>query len=259
MAGGSLLPPAGLGHVPRSGREQPLEERAVALERDAQVLRRDVLAAAPLGLEALALLGEALGKALHDGRDEGVGVLDGPARLVDEAHLDLLPAGLEALAVGEEGRGVVDTGRAGGIGRGGGRGGGGLGGDRVRGRRLAGVVQRVARVAVRVAHVALRLTFGGGRGGVGHRGHRVTGDRVVGPGLVSLEARVVGARRRRDVAGAQALVGSFHSAHLPYVLVPLGGARVVPDALGAGVVGAVGALRALRAGLVVLAEQLDEQ
>src|SRR6185503_13804779 len=171
----------------------------------------------------------------------------------------LLPAGLEALAVGEEGRGVVDTGRAGGIGRGGGRGGGGLGGDRVRGRRLAGVVQRVARVAVRVAHVALRLTFGGGRGGVGLRGHRVTGDRVVGPGLVALEARVVGARRRRDVAGAQALVGSLHSAHLPYVLVPLGGARVVPDALGAGVVGAVGALGALRAGLVVLAEQLDEQ
>src|SRR6476659_2954312 len=124
MAGGSLLPPAGRGHVPWSGREQPLEERAVALERDAQVLRRDVLAAAPLGLEALALLGKALGEALHDGRDEGVGVLDRTARLVDEAHLDVLPARLEGLAVGDERVGVValrGPGAAGGVRAGGGR------------------------------------------------------------------------------------------------------------------------------------------
>src|SRR6478735_8983415 len=142
MAGGSLLPPAGRGHVPWSGREQPLEERAVALERDAQVLRRDVLAAAPLGLEALALLGEALGEALHDGRDEGVGVLDRTARLVDELHLDLLPTGLEGLAVGDEGGGVVAPGASGAAGgaRAPGRrraGGGGLG----RGRVVAGVAR----------------------------------------------------------------------------------------------------------------------
>src|SRR6185503_11582365 len=157
MAGGSLLPPAGLGCVPRSGREQPLEERAVALQRDAQVLRRDVLATAPLGLEALALRGEALGEALHDGRDEGVGVLDRAARLVDEAHLDLLPAGLEALAVGEERRGVVGLGGAGGAG--GGRR-GRLGVDRVRGGALRfGDRVAVDRIAVgRVAEVALRLT-----------------------------------------------------------------------------------------------------
>src|SRR5690242_18318875 len=87
--------------------QQPAEERAVALERDAQVLRRDVLAAAPLRLEALALLGEALGEALHHRRDERVGVLDGATRLVDEADLDVLPAGLEALGVREQRGGVA--------------------------------------------------------------------------------------------------------------------------------------------------------
>src|SRR3954447_25373919 len=102
--------------------QQAAEERAVALERDAQVLGRDVLAAAPLRLEALALLREALGEALHDGRHERVGVLDGAARLVDEADLDLLPAALEALGVREE-RVVVAVGRGARAGRGGAGGG----------------------------------------------------------------------------------------------------------------------------------------
>src|SRR3954447_3129579 len=82
--------------------QQAAEERAVALQRDTQVLGGDVLAAAPLRLEALALLREALGEALHDRGDERVGVLDGAARLVDEADLDLLPTALEALGVREE-------------------------------------------------------------------------------------------------------------------------------------------------------------
>src|SRR4051812_23640827 len=87
-------PPGPLG-APGSGGEQPLEEAAVPLEGDAQVLGGDVLAAAPLLLEALALGGEALGDALHDLGDELVGLLDGAARLVDEPRLDRLPAALE--------------------------------------------------------------------------------------------------------------------------------------------------------------------
>src|SRR5689334_19108843 len=46
-------------------RRRALEERAVALQGDAQVLGRDVLAVAPPLLEALALGGEALGESLH--------------------------------------------------------------------------------------------------------------------------------------------------------------------------------------------------
>src|SRR3954452_7585490 len=75
--------------------EQPLEEAAVALQRDPQVLGRDVLAAAPLALEALALGGEVLGEPAHHLGDELVGLLDGLARLVDEPRLDRLPAALE--------------------------------------------------------------------------------------------------------------------------------------------------------------------
>src|SRR5688500_2026390 len=46
--------------------QQPLEERPVALQGDAEVLRGDVLAAAPLLLEAVALRRETLRKPLHD-------------------------------------------------------------------------------------------------------------------------------------------------------------------------------------------------
>src|SRR5262245_10825898 len=47
------------------GGQQALEEPAVALERNAQVLGRDVLAAAPLLLEPLALGREAVGQLAH--------------------------------------------------------------------------------------------------------------------------------------------------------------------------------------------------
>src|SRR4051794_27213883 len=136
--------------------QQAAEERAVALERDSQVLGGDVLAAAPLRLEALALLGEALGEALHDGRHEGVGVLDGAARLVDEADLDLLPAALEALGVREERVVVaVAVGRCARAGRGG----AGVAGGRV---ARAGVADRGV-----AGGGAGRRGGGGGRGALG--------------------------------------------------------------------------------------------
>src|SRR5262249_44603126 len=80
----------------------------VALERDPQVLGGDVLAAAPLLLEALALGRETLREPLHDLGDELVGLLDGLPRLVDESGLDRLPAALElrVLPVREPGRSV---------------------------------------------------------------------------------------------------------------------------------------------------------
>src|SRR5262245_10657840 len=79
-----------------SGVQQALEEAAVALQRHAQVLGRDVLAAAPLALEPLALGGEALGQPAHDFRDQLVGLLDRAPRIVDEVRLDRLPAALVA-------------------------------------------------------------------------------------------------------------------------------------------------------------------
>src|SRR3954454_13458736 len=88
------------------GRQQSPEERAVALQRDAQILGGDILAAAPLRLEAIALLREALGEVLHHRGHERVRILDGAARLVDEPDLDLLPAGLELVGALEERRAV---------------------------------------------------------------------------------------------------------------------------------------------------------
>ena len=78
-----------------SGGEQAVEERPVALQRDAEILRRDLVAAVPLALEAAPLLREAVCEPLHEVGDECVGVLDCAAGLVDEAALDLAPAGLD--------------------------------------------------------------------------------------------------------------------------------------------------------------------
>ena len=57
-------------------RQEPVEERAVAGQHDAQILRRDVVALRPLVLEALPLAREAPGDALHEIRDERVCLLD---------------------------------------------------------------------------------------------------------------------------------------------------------------------------------------
>lgn len=71
--------------------QQASEEGAVALEGDAKVFGRDIVAAVPLGLEAAALLGKHLSQALHRLGDEVVGILHRPARFVDEPCLDGVP------------------------------------------------------------------------------------------------------------------------------------------------------------------------
>src|SRR6201989_814997 len=91
--------PRGPGRLLHSGRKQALEEAAVALQRDAQVLGGDVVPAAPLLLERLALGGEALGEPAHQEGDELVGLLDRPAGLVHEPGLDRLPARAELSAL----------------------------------------------------------------------------------------------------------------------------------------------------------------
>src|SRR5205823_11883966 len=83
--------------APLSGGEEPVEERAVACQRDPQVLRRDVVTALPLAFEPISLVGEARCKSLHEVGDKRVGFLDRFLRLVDEVRLDLLPAGGEAI------------------------------------------------------------------------------------------------------------------------------------------------------------------
>jgi len=72
--------------------EQAIEERAVALQRHAQILRRRIVSRVPLRLEVRALLRERLGKSLHELRHEGVSVLHRLLGLVDETDLHLLPA-----------------------------------------------------------------------------------------------------------------------------------------------------------------------
>src|SRR4051794_18487472 len=163
-------------------RQQPLEERAVALQGEAQVLGRHVLPATPLALEALALGREALGEALHDLRDELVGALDRLARAVDEACLDVLPGALElgvvvaleqlrrVVAARDVGRAVVGFGAAGAV---------------VRGARTVGalLVHARRRVAV-VVHARLRVAV-------------VVHARFVHAGGVG----------SREVAGAERLLG----------------------------------------------------
>jgi len=99
-----------------SDRQQAPEEGAVALQRDPQILGRDVVAAVPLGLQAAAFLGEHLRQPLHGLGDELVGVLDGPAGFVDEPRLDRIPrtAKRRRLRLGKEalGRGVIAAKRA---------------------------------------------------------------------------------------------------------------------------------------------------
>src|SRR5262245_34050248 len=74
--------------------EQAVEERAVALERGSQVLRGG-LARVPLPFQLALLLVEAVRHPLQDLVHQRVGVRDSVARVVDEALLDDLPAGLQ--------------------------------------------------------------------------------------------------------------------------------------------------------------------
>src|SRR5829696_1651689 len=94
--------PATAAHPRRScsGGKESVEERAVPLQRDPQVLRRDVLVVVPLRLEPRTLGRERLGQPLHQLGHERVGLLDRIARVVDEGGLDARPALAEAIAVG---------------------------------------------------------------------------------------------------------------------------------------------------------------
>jgi hypothetical protein len=86
------------------GGEESVEERAVAGECDTEVFGGDVVAPVPLFFEALSFVREACCESLHQVGYKGVGLLDGVARLIDEAGLDLPPASGEMLAliVGEK-------------------------------------------------------------------------------------------------------------------------------------------------------------
>jgi hypothetical protein len=81
------------------GPQQPVEERAVTLQGDAQVLGRDLVPAIPLLLELMAPVGEAFSKSLHQACDQGVGLFDRLARLIDEAGLDDLPPPAEVISL----------------------------------------------------------------------------------------------------------------------------------------------------------------
>src|SRR5688572_11653679 len=79
-------------------RQQALEERAIAAERNAQIFGRDLVAFAPLPFERCALVAEHLRQPVHHQRHQRVGLLDGLSRLVDETGLDRIP--LRAIARG---------------------------------------------------------------------------------------------------------------------------------------------------------------
>src|SRR4030095_5264507 len=86
-------------HLPASSqRQQALEERSIAAERDTEILSRTLVAFTPLAFERGALVGEYLRQPFHHQRHERVGFLHRPARFVNEPGLDRIP--LRAVARG---------------------------------------------------------------------------------------------------------------------------------------------------------------
>jgi hypothetical protein len=83
----------------RLDRKQSLEERTVALQGDPQIFGRDVVTAIPLVFEIGALFREDLGEAFHGSGDQSIRLLDGFARLVNEAGLDFVPTGMKSLSL----------------------------------------------------------------------------------------------------------------------------------------------------------------
>src|ERR1700730_7306598 len=80
-------------------RKQSLEERTVALQGYTQVFCRDVVTAIPLVFEIGSLFREDLGEALHSRGNQSIRLLNGFARLVDEAGLDFVPTGMKSLGL----------------------------------------------------------------------------------------------------------------------------------------------------------------
>ena len=77
--------------------KQTLKERAVALQRDAEVFGRDIVSAIPLLLEFGTLLGKNFGQAFHGCGDQAVRLLYGSTGLIDESGLNAGPTGSQLL------------------------------------------------------------------------------------------------------------------------------------------------------------------
>src|SRR5512133_4216338 len=85
--------------VSGSGGEESPEEQAVPLEGGAQVLGGDVVSLVPLALQPAALVGKRFGQVLHEFGHQPVGLRDRLTWRVDEAVLNVGPAGPEGLSV----------------------------------------------------------------------------------------------------------------------------------------------------------------
>jgi hypothetical protein len=94
-----MLPTVGADAQPRP---VPIEEPAIALERHAQVLGRDVGCLTPPRVERSELGGEPAREIVHHLGQQLTCTLDRVAGLVDEPGLDLVPAVLIAGGVGEQ-------------------------------------------------------------------------------------------------------------------------------------------------------------
>src|SRR5262252_9571213 len=77
--------------VNRSGVEQTVKERAVALQRNPQILGRYITAAIPLLLQIRASIGEAFRQTLHDGSHQLVRFFHRPPWLVYKVSLNVAP------------------------------------------------------------------------------------------------------------------------------------------------------------------------
>ena len=90
-------------------REQATEERPIALQRQPEVFRRDIVTTVPLPLEFCAFVGERLGKALHRTRHQTVGLFDSAPGLVDESGLNLIPSPAQALGFADRKQGGLSV------------------------------------------------------------------------------------------------------------------------------------------------------
>jgi len=79
--------------------QQAVEERAILLQRQAQLLRLGLTAAVPLVFQSGSLLGKALSERPHELCYQAVGVADRGLRVVDETCLHLTPTIEEDISV----------------------------------------------------------------------------------------------------------------------------------------------------------------
>lgn len=68
-----------------------MKERAIPLEREAQILGGYVVTSIPLFFELGTFLGEHFCQTLHGRGDETIRLFDGTARLVNEGRLNCIP------------------------------------------------------------------------------------------------------------------------------------------------------------------------